>query len=224
MKKKSVLLIILFISINNAFAQIIDYDIIGVYLPVEYVETLKRTKHNPTAWAAFDQAKTVYVVDAHTITVRGRFDEYYNVYLWDIFKFKFENTNKDTYLIDDEGNRFIKIPGDLYEFEDWSDIISNFIGKIIFDDLIKNDDIILNNDLITLPSLDNKVYRIQWQAYDPEEKRNLHLEGITDYSTLSLEIRQNEYVFYGYHYFSKEIVWSKSYDKEIQQHMKGSFK
>jgi hypothetical protein len=105
MKKKIVLLLILFISIHNACAQIIDFDIIGVYLPVAYIETFERTKHNPTAWAAFDKAKTVYVVDAHTITVRGRFDEYYHVYIWDIFKFKFENTDEGTYLIDDEGLR-----------------------------------------------------------------------------------------------------------------------
>jgi hypothetical protein len=45
-KKNTVLSIILFIVINNALAQNLDFDIVGVYLPVEYLEYLERTKHN----------------------------------------------------------------------------------------------------------------------------------------------------------------------------------
>jgi hypothetical protein len=211
MKKKSFLLIILLISLNNAFAQIIDYDIIGVYLPVDYIETLERTKHNPVSWAHCKENyfNTVYIVDTYSITASGRYDGEKNIFVWDIFKFKFEYIDGNIFLTDDKNNRFRKIPGELYEFEDWSDIVSNFIGRIILEKLIKSGDIILENDLVTFPSLDNKVFRIQWQAYDPREKRNLHLEGVTNFQeNLTLEIRSNEYIFYGYHYFATDIVWS----------------
>ena len=92
MKKKVVFLLILFSLINNAPAQTMDidfdleFDIIGVYLPVEY-------------------------------------------------QFRFETINDDIFLTDHKNNRFKKILGDLYEYEYWSDIISNFIGTIVLDEL-----------------------------------------------------------------------------------------
>jgi hypothetical protein len=77
------------------------------------------------------------------------------------------------------------------------------------DELIKSGDIIFENGLVTFPALDNNIFRVQWQAYDPGERKNLHLEGVTDNKILSLEIRSNEYIFYGYTHFSTNIVWSK---------------
>ena len=215
MKKKLVFLMILLIIINNAFAQSMGFDIVGVYLPVKYIETLQRTKHNPTSWAAFsgdDVYHTVYIVDTHKIKTSGKYDGENYVSLWDIFDFQFENINDEIYLIDNNRKEFKKIPGELYEYEYWDEIIGNFIGNIILDELINNNDVILENNIITFPVLDNKKFIIKWQAYDPRERRNLYFEGITDYDTLSLEIRQNEYVFYGYHRFSTDIVWSNSYD------------
>lgn len=67
--------------------------------------------------------------------------------------------------------------------------------------------------VIIFPDIDNTIFRIQWRAYDPRERMNLHLEDVTNNRILSLEIRQNEYVFYGYHHFSTDIVWYKCYDK-----------
>ena len=55
MKKTAALLVILFALMNNAPAQVMDFDfgfdIMGVYLPVEYIESLECTKHNPMSWA-----------------------------------------------------------------------------------------------------------------------------------------------------------------------------
>jgi hypothetical protein len=214
-KKNTVLSIILFIVINNAFAQNLDFDIIGVYLPVEYIESLERTKHNPLSWAFNSDTfpHSVYIVDAYTIQASGRYDGTDTIYLWDILNFRFEKTGADIFLIDHENHRFRKLPGDLYQHEDWSEIIGNFIGTIILDELIKSGDVILNNDLVTFPALDNNIFRIQWQDYDPRVKWNLHLEGVTDNRIVTLEIRQNEYVFYGYGYFSTDIVWSACYEK-----------
>jgi hypothetical protein len=211
MKNKAVLLIILIIGINNAFAQIIDFDIAGVYLPVEYIESLESTKHNSVSWALNREkyVHTVYIVDAYTIQASGRYDLTENIYLWDIFNFEFENINEDIFLIDNKNNRYRKIPGDLYEYEYWSGIVSNFIGKIILDELIKSGDIIFENGFVAFPALGNEIFNIQWQAYDQTERRNLRLESVRDNRVLSLEIRSNEYIFYGYNHFSTNIVWSK---------------
>jgi hypothetical protein len=208
MKKNIVLSIILFMVVKNAFAQ--NFDIVGVYLPVEYIESLERTKHNPLSWAFNGETffHSVYIVDLYTIQASGRYDGTDNIYLWDILNFQFEKIGEDIFLIDNENHRFRKLPGDLYEHEDWSETIGNFIGKIILDELIKSGDVILNNDLVTFPVLDNNIFRIQWQDYNPRVKWNLHLEGVTDNRIVTLVIRQNEYVFYGYDYFSKDIVWS----------------
>jgi hypothetical protein len=214
MKKNTVLSIMVFTLINGAFAQELDFDIVGVYLPVEYIESLERTKHNPASWA-FGGASphSVYIVDAYGIQASGRYDGTVDVYLWDIFNFRFEKTDGDIFLIDPENHRFRKLPAYLYEYEDWSDIIGNFTGKVILDKLIKSGDVILNNGLVIFPALDNSVFRVQWQDYNPGEKKNLRLEGVADNRILSLEIRQNEYVFYGYHHLSTDIVWSRCYEE-----------
>jgi len=61
MKIKSFFLILLLIILNNAHCDSIqeaDFDIYGIYLPVECIETLGRTKHNPTAWGALNKGNT----------------------------------------------------------------------------------------------------------------------------------------------------------------------
>ena len=84
------------------------------------------------------------------------------------------------------------------------------------DELIKSGEIILEKGLATFPVLDNRTFRIQWQAYDPRSERNLRFENVLylpNNEVLSLEIRHNEYVFYGYHYFSRTIVLSIAADR-----------
>jgi hypothetical protein len=49
-----------------------------------------------------------------------------------------------------------------------------------------------------------------------KERKKLGFEGVADNSHLFLEIRPDEYVFYGYYYFSTDIVWSK-YIKPAKQ-------
>ena len=134
-----------------------------------------------------------------------------SIYLWEVFNFRFEKIDDDIFLIDNKNNRYKKIPGDLFEYEYWSDIVANFVGTIVLDELINRGEIILENGLVTFPALDNKTFRIQWQAYDPRVRRNLYLESVLytpNNEILALEIRQNEYVFYGYRYSSTNIVWS----------------
>ena len=217
MIKPAVLLVILFALINNAPAQLMDFDfgfdIIGVYLPVEYIESLERTKHNPISWGynRENYYHTVYIVNPYSIQASGRYDGMDSIYLWEVFNFRFENIDDGLFLIDNKNNRYRKIPGDLFEYENWSDIVANFIGTIVFDELINSGEIILENGLATFPALDNKTFRIQWQAYDPGVRRNLYLESVLylpNNEILALEIRQNEYIFYGYRYSSGNIVWS----------------
>ena len=217
MKKKTVLLVLTLIIANNAFAQVKDidfkFDIIGIYLPVEYIEALELTKHNPMSWAQCQNYyHTVYVVDINKINALGKYDGSARIYIGDIINFRFENIDGIIFLTDNEHKKYRKIPGDLYKHEYWAEIINNFVGTIILNDLIQSGQIILEKGLVTFPALDNKVFRISWQAYDPRAKENLRFDGVTEYSDLSLEIRHNEYVFYGYSYFSRDIVWTYTGD------------
>jgi hypothetical protein len=215
MKIKTVLSMLLLMVIHNASAQNIDYDMVGVYLPVEYITSLERTKHNPASWA-FNRERyyhAVYIVDGYYITASGRYDGLEPVYLWDLLNFKFEAVEGDIFLTDHKNNRFRKLPGDLYAHEDLHKIIGNFIGGIVLDELIKSGAVILENDLVTFPALDHKTFRIEWQAFDPRQEKHLSFEGVADHSHLFLEIRPNEYVFYGYDYFINDIVWSIRVDE-----------
>jgi hypothetical protein len=100
MKIKTVLSILLLAGIHNAFAQSIDYDMAGVYLPVEYIESLERTKHNPASWALAGEGyeNTVYIADGYSIHASGRYDGQGPVYLWDLFNFKFETVDRDVFV------------------------------------------------------------------------------------------------------------------------------
>jgi hypothetical protein len=110
MKKTMVLFIVFTSIINYVFAQKLNYNIVGVYLPVEYIESLKSTKHNPVSWALTrgNYPNTVYIVDFSTIYASGRYDGTENIYIWDIFNLQFENINEEMYLIDKYNNRFKK--------------------------------------------------------------------------------------------------------------------
>jgi len=214
MKTKSFFLILLFIILNNrhyAYAQDADFDIYGIYLPVEYIETLERTKHNPTAWGVLNKGNPYnffYIVKSYHIEAHGMgYERGYPLFLSETLKFRFEKTGDDVYLVDHLNNRFKKIPGDLFESENYNAAINNFIGNIILDELIKSGDIILENDLVTFPLLDNKVFRIEWQSFNPRAVMHLVFEEVTDNQKLSLHIRSNEYTFYrSFTLYSADIV------------------
>jgi hypothetical protein len=212
-KRKVIFMFFLIKFTNTVFPQTIDFDIMGVYLPVEYIASLERTKHNPASWA-FNDEHTSYdllIVEAYTIKASDRmYDGITNIYLWDMINYHFEYDNAGIFCIDEKNNKYKKISNAVYEFENWQEIVCNYIGKIIMDELIQSGDVILENDLITIPALDNEKFRIQWQAFDSRDRMNLRFESVVDYPhDLFLEIRPNEYIFYGYHYFSTDVVWSK---------------
>jgi hypothetical protein len=189
------------------------YNIVGVYLPVEYIATLERTKHNPQSWA-FNEDWTSHdllIVDFHTITACDRFyDGTTEIYVWEIIKYQFEHDKDEIILIDDNKKRYKKISYDIYDTENYRESACNFIGKTVLDKLIKSGDIILEKDIITFPALNNKRFRIGWQAFDPRQESNLEFENIDDFlDDISLVIKSNEYLFYGYYNSSIQILWSK---------------
>ena len=225
MNIKAILIIVFIATSGNIFAQIgdrnfsldLDYNIMGVYLPVEYIESLKRTKHNPMSWAQFGEnyINNVYIIDEFSIKACGMYDGVAKIYVWEMLNFQFEKINGDVILVDDRNNRFKKLPGDLYEYEHWSDIICEFIGNIVLEELIKNREIILESGFVTFPALGNRTFRVRWQTYNPTDKKNLRFEEVPyvpNNDDLSLEINQDKYIFYGYQYFSEDIVWSYKRD------------
>jgi len=210
MKKITVFLFFLFGIIYSIYPQIV-----GVYLPIEYITLLERTKHNPQSWAfnIDNKSHDLLIVDFYSIIACDRiYDVNMNIYVWEITKYKFECNDNEIILIDDKNNRYKRISHDIYDVEKYWESVCNFIGKVVLDELIKSGDIILENDIIIFPALNNKRFRIQWQSFDPNNRRNLEFENITDsLEDISLEIRSNEYIFYGYHSLSRDILWSKKF-------------
>ena len=201
----------------------LDYaSIVGVYLPVEYITVLERTKHNPRAWAFNDYTDDgllmhdVLIVDFETVTASDRInDGESNISVWEIAHYQFEYVDNEIILIDNKNNRYRKISNDIYDVENWWEVAGNFIGSIILDRLIQSGDIILEKNIVTFPALDNRKYAINVWAIS-EDTINLSFGSIYDYpDDLYLEIREDEYIFYGYDYFpagfTTGVVWSKKF-------------
>ena len=204
---------------TSEHSEITYYSIVGVYLPVEYINILEKTKHNPTAWAINDFTDDdplmhdILIVDFETVTAQDRiYDGGYKIYVWEIAQYQFEYVDNEIILTDHKNNRYkkiTKITDDKYDVKDWDEHVGNFIGKIILDKLIQSGDIILEKDVVTIPALDNNKYGIRVWG-NPDEK-NLRFTGITDrFDDLELEIKDDEYIFCNDNYPS-DIVWSKKF-------------
>jgi len=224
-KYLTIALLLILISCTKKTHEQKDYDIYGVYLPVEYIETLERTKHNPKSWAAFTEKKDgnrdrlFYMVDLTRIHVMGLdYDGTALLFIEDIVKLKFEKVKNNVYLTDKYNNKYKRIPGEIYDYEYLDGItpVQNFIGNTILDELIKNSDAALKNGIVTIPALNNKRYWVQFHAFNPEKNINLEFEEyVQDNSDdIYLVIKNNEYIFYRNDYKPENIIWSKNYGKK----------
>ena len=157
----------------------------------------------------------IRIVDFETVTAQDRiYDGGYKIYVWEIAQYQFDYVDNEIILTDHKNNRYRKITDDIYDVKDWDEHVGNFIGKIILDKLIQSGDIILEKDVVTFPALDNNKYGIRVLAYSDE--KNLRLAGITNHlDELELEIKDDEYIFYGYRNnpagYTSVVVWSKKF-------------
>ena len=175
------LFIYCFFSINVLFSQIerknyvlegIDNAFIGYYISVDLINILEETKnYNLSRELALNENDRYVEIYVHIIVRENRilYYPFYSDLSFKVSKDKFEKfdfkyVNGDKIIIDHNGDIYKKITTDLINYEK---IMNNFIGNIILSDFISAGEIIIENDFIMIPSLNNKKLKIStWFYYD----------------------------------------------------------
>jgi hypothetical protein len=134
------------------------------------------------------------------------------------YQFVFGNNN-EIIIITKNGEKYKKISN---SFDYNIPAIDNYLGKIVLRDLINNGDVILDNNIITIPSLDYEKFMIDtWDVLDGYyEYLNingfaLHLDGFFNRGLfIFMEINDNEYtifekVTWNTGQITKKIIWKK---------------
>jgi hypothetical protein len=233
--KKTIILIYCLTSFNLAlFAQTeddtcpyneeyrldsIDPRFIGVYLPVDFLAALEKTKHYDSAMSAdkesmhdsFYERIIVYKNNIRYFYYWG--EGYSGVTKHKFPKYQFEYKNRNEIIITDpNGYKYLKMTNDL---ENHVNILSNYTGKIILNDLINNGDITIEGDVILILSL-NKKYEIGTFGYVYNNNENLVLKEYGEHNYYSLEIVNNLYTiywlernFYTSYKTVKRVIWEK---------------
>ena len=187
---------------ENYFLENIDSIFIGYYVSVDFINALKETKNYPYAWAlGWDNTYNAHIIVSENGIIYYPFysDCYFEVSTQEFINYNFEYNNIDEIIIiDPNGNRYKKMT-DNYDYENYNRVMNNFIGNIVLADLINNGNIIIDNEFIFIPSLDNKELKItSWQYYSGGDNNLL----LTDYDInndwrVLLNINNNELtIFY----------------------------
>jgi hypothetical protein len=231
MKKSLILVYCLIIANNILIAEIeeeyildtIDERFIGAYLPIEFLFTLEKTKHYAAAMkynmkSSEDYATIFY---EHIVVYENeiRYTELYadgfrNVSMCGLPNYQFEYIKDDEILIiDPNGNKYKKITDSLNDYEI---IIGNYLGKIILNEILEKGEMEIEGNIITIPSLDNKKYRIETLGYLYPEHCNLYLKDCETEWPVYLEIESSIYTIYDIEYNRrassgkiKKIIWKK---------------
>jgi len=198
----------------------IDHRFIGVYLPVGFIATIEKTKNFDTSMRVnsieemYDDFYQLIIIYKNKIIYWYYFGEGYSGVSKDEFKyyeFKYINEN-EMIIISPNGQKYQKMTDDLINYEA---ILNNYIANAILIDLVKKELILIENDIISILSL-NKRFRICTFSYIYNYNENLLLREYesNDYYYLSIEnnvytifwIEHNIYTSYKQ---VKRIIWSK---------------
>jgi len=234
--KKICIFLFLLILHNTLFAQIedieyindvyilnfIDNNFIGVYLSIEFLETLNKTKnyaiamnHN-TNYGLDDFYEIIVVYENHIKYNYPYYDGYWLISNYDYQNYKFEYINEnEIFITDPNDHKYIKITNDLLNY---NEIINNIIGNIVLKDLITNDFLTIENNIISIPSLDNKKFIIRTLGYLYNNIENLILEDYDNNRLVRLSIENYIYTifwiernFYTSYQNVTRVVWEHEY-------------
>ena len=205
---------------NSDILDSIDHRFIGVYLPAGFITTIEKTKNFDTSMRVnrieegFDDFYQLLIVYKNKIIFWYYFGEGYSGVSKDEFRdFKFEYKNEnEMIIIAPNGQKYQKMADDLLNYET---ILNNYIANIILIDLIKKEQILIENDTISILSL-NKKYRICTLFYVYNYNENLLLRDYVSNEYYYLSIENNVYTIFWIErnmYTSyrevKRIIWSQ---------------
>ena len=199
----------------------IESHFIGVYLSIEFLETLEETKNYAIAMNHFSDHfydsfyETLIVYDDHIRYCYPNTDGSFLISKKKYPYYNFEYINENEIIITDpNGHKYIKISDDL---ENYYIIVDNIVGNIVLHDLIVNNYILLENNIVSIPSLDNKSFILCTLRYVYHNSyENLRLDDIENNRLVILNIENNVYtIFWIEHNFNtsynevKRIVWEQ---------------
>jgi hypothetical protein len=214
MKKYAVFfLFVFFVSLslhpqnNNAFyLNSINDEFIGVYLPVEYIDSLKATKNHSLSMHSQSKPSNdrsryhdVLAVEKNIIYSNLRWHDQYAITAAEGNLFQYLKDGEDAIIKDNNGYLYKKIgnaPTKYYS------IVRTFVGKIVFEKLLEKEiGVSIVDGTITIPFLyfftGQDTYMINLDDLFFEKGINIILYNLNDYSShVGMIIDGEENMFY----------------------------
>jgi hypothetical protein len=167
-----------YFSSNSHLYEDFDYEILiqdnflGIYLPIIFIESLKNTKNYSYSMSLNNDGNRRNLYHHILIVIKNiiRSETFFDgsiIKAQEVQNFEFIENNQNMIIIDDKGFQYLKISNEIENINSrrvYENIIGNFISNIIFEELIKNEKIIIFEDLFYIIEL-NAFYKIGLDFY-----------------------------------------------------------
>jgi hypothetical protein len=178
----------------------IDDDFIGVYLPLEYIDSLKNTKNHSLSMHLNDRSRyhDVLSVSKNIIYSNLKWHDQYAFDAAEVNLFQFMKNGGDVIIKDNNGYLYKKIGNDPFEYYS---IVRTFVGNIIFEKLLERKiGISVFDSTVIIPFLyfftDQDTYKINLDDMFFEKGVNILLYNQNDSSYISMIIDGESNMFY----------------------------
>ncbi|MDR1174312.1 MAG: hypothetical protein LBK83_02410 [Treponema sp.] len=233
MKKALVLFCCIMSAITGAGAQtedgryvldFIDRRFIGYYISLDFVNTLEKTKHYVTARGSVGEYEYIIIFKDGIRRQRPSEDSYSEVSEEQARNYQFEYTNDREALIADEtGTWYKRITGHT-EYEAANKAVNHYIASVVLGDFLKKGELILEENTLLVPALNNRKFEVgAWRMW-LEEEANLYL-GDELNQWVYLELQGPECIMYRTirwrggkpprEVVSKEVIWRTLIEADV---------
>jgi hypothetical protein len=182
---------------NNFYISDIADEYLGVYLPIEYINSINLSRNHSTSMNLNRENKyrDILIVHKNIIYSNLKYHDGYAIPANEINYYSFYENDRGEQIISDNHNYlYKKISSNI---DNYSKTVENFIGKIILVDLCNIiDGIEFNDDFIILPFLQYQNYKIELDEVFIEKGANLILVNRSNDEWIYLVIDNDEYIFY----------------------------
>jgi hypothetical protein len=191
----------------------------GYYLPLGFVEAFENSKDWFSSRRYIQESEYIYIrININGIWVQEpiRGDGFHEELIDNrngIEKYFYEIVNDNDIIITDTntGNKYKKISN---TFDSDIPVIENYIGKIVLRDFILTGEIILENNIITIPAFNFGKFRIATWGNNSEYEANLYLYSFDRSWWVDMDIHGDEIIIYDYERWindersGKRIYWT----------------
>ena len=178
----------------------INDDFIGVYLPVEYIVSLDKTKNHSLSMHLNDREKyhDVLSVNKNIIFSNLKWHDQYAIKAAEVSLFQFVKNEEDVIIIDNNGYPYKKIGNNPNNYHS---IVRMFVGNIVFENVLdKRVGLSITNGRIIIPFLyfftANDTYNINLDDMFFEKGANIYIYNQNDRYYIGLFINGEDYQFY----------------------------